>query len=87
MTSAAALAALMDPANKLENTAQLREGLTVDGIACSGSAEGTGLPLEDLQAAAADPSAYGVPVDPAIVAAGTASRAGSSRRRTRSTPA
>ena len=33
MTSAAALAALLDPANKMENTAQLREGLTVDAVA------------------------------------------------------
>ena len=33
MTSEAALAALLDPANKMENTAQLREGLTVDAVA------------------------------------------------------
>jgi UPF0755 protein len=33
-------------------------------------AEGTGIPLEEFQAAIADPSVYGVPIDPAVVAAG-----------------
>jgi peptidoglycan lytic transglycosylase G len=69
MTSEAALAALLDPANKMENSAQLREGLTVDQ-SLPLLAEGTGLPIEDFQAAVADPTVYGVPVDPAIVAAG-----------------
>jgi UPF0755 protein len=69
MTSEAALAALLDPANKMENSAQLREGLTVEQ-SLPLLAEGIGLPLEDFQAAVADPAAYGVPVDPAIVAAG-----------------
>ncbi len=59
MTSEAALAALMNPANKLENTAQLREGLTV-AQSVERLAEGTGIPLADLQAAVADPAAYGV---------------------------
>lgn len=59
MTSEAALEALLDPANKMENTAQLREGLTVEQ-SLPLLAEGTGIPLEDFQAAAADPSAYGV---------------------------
>jgi UPF0755 protein len=59
MTSAAALEALLDPANKLENTAQLREGLTVEQ-SLPLLAEGTGLPVEDFQAAVADPAAYGV---------------------------
>jgi UPF0755 protein len=62
MTSAAALAALLDPANKRENTAQLREGLTVEQ-SLPLLAEGTGLPLEDFQAAVATPSAYGVAAD------------------------
>jgi UPF0755 protein len=62
MTSAAALEALMDPANKMENTAQLREGLTVEQ-SLPLLAEGTGIPVEDFQAAAADPSAYGVEAD------------------------
>jgi UPF0755 protein len=69
MTSEAALAALLDPANKMENSAQLREGLTVDQ-SLPLLAEGIGLPIEDFQAAVADPTLYGVPLDPAIVAAG-----------------
>ena len=59
MTSAAALEALLDPANKLENTAQLREGLTVEQ-SLPLLAEGTGLPIEDFQAAVANPADYGV---------------------------
>lgn len=59
MTSEAALAALLDPANKMENTAQLREGLTVDQ-SLPLLAEGTGIPIEEFQAAVADPAAYGV---------------------------
>ncbi|GAA3208867.1 endolytic transglycosylase MltG [Microbacterium terregens] len=62
MTSAAALEALLDPANKLENTAQLREGLTVEQ-SLPILAEGTGLPIEDFQAAVANPADYGVPAD------------------------
>lgn len=62
MTSEAALAALMDPANKMENTAQLREGLTVEQ-SLPLLAEGTGIPLADFEAAVADPSAYGVSAD------------------------
>lgn len=69
MTSEAALAALLDPANKMENSAQLREGLTVEQ-SLPLLAEGTGIPLEELQAAVADPTVYGVAADPAIVAAG-----------------
>ncbi|GAA5208820.1 endolytic transglycosylase MltG [Microbacterium kyungheense] len=69
MTSEAALAALMDPANRQENTAQIPEGYTVDGT-LQRLSEGTGIPLADLQAAAADPSLYGISVDPAIAAAG-----------------
>lgn len=59
MTSAAALVALQDPASRRDNTAQLPEGLTIDQT-LQRLADGTGLPLADLQAAAADPSAYGV---------------------------
>ncbi len=69
MTSEAALAALLDPANKMENTAQLREGLTVEQ-SLPLLAEGTGIPIEEFQAAIADPAAYGVTPDPAVVAAG-----------------
>jgi len=69
MTSEAALAALLDPVNKQEYTAQIPEGFTVDGT-LERISEGTGIPLEELTAAAADPSVYGVTADPAIVAAG-----------------
>ena len=62
MTSEAALAALLDPANKLENTAQLREGLTVEQ-SLPLLAEGIGLPIEDFQAAVATPADYGVAAD------------------------
>ncbi|MDJ1113755.1 endolytic transglycosylase MltG [Microbacterium dauci] len=62
MTSEAALEAILDPANKQENTAQLREGLTV-AQSVERIAEGVGLPLEDVQAAVADPSAYGIDED------------------------
>jgi UPF0755 protein len=69
MTSAAALKALQDPANKLENSALLREGLTVEQ-SIQILSESLGIPLEDFQAAVADPSVYGLTVDPAIAAAG-----------------
>ncbi|GAA1693361.1 hypothetical protein GCM10009808_08120 [Microbacterium sediminicola] len=59
MTSAAALAALEDPANKMENTALVREGLTVDQTIEILSTD-LGIPLADFQAAVADPAVYGV---------------------------
>ncbi|MDR6868555.1 UPF0755 protein [Microbacterium resistens] len=59
MTASAALKALQDPANKMANSVLLREGLTVPKT-LSTIAESLGMPLADLQAAAADPSAYGV---------------------------
>lgn len=62
MTSAAALDMLQDPANKLENSALLREGLTVDQTLPI-LAEGLGLPLEDFTSAVDDPSQYGVSAD------------------------
>jgi UPF0755 protein len=62
MSSAAALEALMDPANKREKTAQLREGLTVEQ-SLPLLAEGTGIPLEEFQAAVATPADYGVAAD------------------------
>ncbi|WP_019180671.1 endolytic transglycosylase MltG [Microbacterium yannicii] len=62
MTSEAALASLMDPANKMELTAQIPEGFTVDGT-LERLAEGTGIPLEEFTAAAADPAAFGVPAN------------------------
>jgi UPF0755 protein len=62
MTSAAALEALLDPANKLENTAQLREGLTIEQ-SLPLLADGTGIPLEEFQAAIANPADFGVAGD------------------------
>lgn len=59
MTSAAALTMLEDPGSRRENTAQLPEGLTMESTLIRVS-DGTGIPLADLQAAAADPSVYGV---------------------------
>jgi UPF0755 protein len=59
MTSAAALAALEDPANRMENSAQLREGLT-ETQTITAISEQMSMPIEDLQAAVADPAAYGV---------------------------
>lgn len=62
MTAAAALDALNDPENKLENTAGVTEGGTVASSLPS-IAEGMGMPLEDFEAAVADPSVYGVDAD------------------------
>jgi len=59
MTSAAALAALENPESKLENSALVREGLTLDRTLTVLS-EGLGIPVEDFIAATADPAAYGV---------------------------
>ncbi|MFF2390318.1 endolytic transglycosylase MltG [Agromyces sp. NPDC058104] len=61
MSAQAALDALLDPANKLENTFVIPEGTaTVDAL--TPISEGTGIPLEELQAAAAEPPAsYGLP--------------------------
>lgn len=59
MTSAAVLEALANPETRRENTTQLREGLTVEQSIVQ-IADQMGMPLEDLQAAVADPAAYGV---------------------------
>lgn len=62
MTSEAALEALENADNKLENTAQLREGLTVEQ-SLPLLADATGIPLADFEKAASDPSAFGVEGD------------------------
>ena len=50
---------LLDPANKMENTFVIQEGLWArDALAAASSA--TGIPVEELQAAAADPQALGL---------------------------
>ena len=60
MTSAAVLEALRDPANRLDNSVQLREGLTLNQ-SLDVISEQLGMPRADLEAATADPSQYGVP--------------------------
>lgn len=60
MSAQSALDALLDSANKVERTVLLREGITGEEILAELSA-GTEIPLEELQAAVADPSVYGVP--------------------------
>ena len=62
MTSAAALEALEDPANKADHSALLREGLTLDQSLTTLS-ESLGIPLADFEAAAANPAAFGVAAD------------------------
>lgn len=62
MTSEAALAALADPASKLENTVALQEGWTVSAT-LEAASTGLEMPLEDLQKAVEDPSAYDVEAD------------------------
>jgi UPF0755 protein len=59
MTAEDALAALRNEENKLENTVSMPEGGTIES-ALPSMAETLGMPLADLEAAVADPSAYGV---------------------------
>lgn len=62
MSAEAALDALLDPASKMENTFVIQEGLWArDALAAASAA--TGIPLEELQAAAADPQALGLPAE------------------------
>ncbi len=60
MTAAAAAAVLGDVNNKVSNAVLLREGETLQTILPTIS-ESLQIPIEDLEAAAADPAAYGVP--------------------------
>ncbi|MBY6061227.1 endolytic transglycosylase MltG [Microbacterium esteraromaticum] len=62
MTAAAALEALQNPENRMENTVRVAEGGTVRSTLPQ-IVDGVGIPLEDLQAAVADPGAYGVAAD------------------------
>lgn len=63
MSAQAALDALVDPASKLENTFVIPEGTALPDVLVSIS-EGAGIPIEELQAAAAEPpSAYGLPAE------------------------
>lgn len=60
MSAQAALDALLDPANRAEFSAVIPEGKTVEQV-LELVAAGAGIPLEDLQAAAADPGSFGLP--------------------------
>lgn len=60
MTSEAVLAALRDPASRLDYSVQLREGLTLQQ-SLDLISEQLSIPRADLDAATADPSQYGVP--------------------------
>ena len=60
MTSEAVLSALRDPANRLNYTVQLREGLTLKQ-SLDVISEQIGIPRADLDAATANPAQYGVP--------------------------
>lgn len=60
MSAQAALDALRDPANKVELTVTIPEGMAAMD-ALTRTAEITGIPFADFEAAVADPTAYGVP--------------------------
>lgn len=60
MSAAAALAALQDPANRVQFTAVIPEGRTV-AQTLEIVAAGAQIPLEELQAAASDPAQFGLP--------------------------
>lgn len=60
MSAQAALDALQNPANRIENVALIHEGRSMDQAFEILSAA-TQIPLEDFEAAAADPTIYGVP--------------------------
>lgn len=62
MSAQSALTALLDPKNKIERTVLLREGITGPEILAELSA-GTEIPVEEFQAAVADPTIYGVPAE------------------------
>ncbi len=62
MSAAAALAALQDPANRLINQVTIREGVSADS-ALQSISEATEIPLEELQAEAANFTQFGVPAN------------------------
>lgn len=62
MSAQAALDALLDPGNRVELSATIREGLRAGEVIEALSA-GTGIPLADYEAAIADPSIYGIPAE------------------------
>ncbi|MGX5680380.1 endolytic transglycosylase MltG [Schumannella luteola] len=62
MSAQSAIAALQDPANKVTNQLLITEGAVLPDV-LEIIAETTGIPLADVQAAAANPQAYGVPAE------------------------
>jgi len=62
MSAESAIGALQDPENKVTSELLLTEGSVLPD-ALEIIAETTGIPLEEVQAAAADPTIYGVPAD------------------------
>lgn len=61
MSNSSALSALLDPANRVENSVVIPEGTTLKGTLAILS-QGLNIPLAELQAASANPSAFpGVP--------------------------
>ncbi|GAB2515173.1 endolytic transglycosylase MltG [Paramicrobacterium agarici] len=60
MSAQAALTALLDPDNKVERTALIREGITGETI-LQRLSEATEIPLDELREAASDPTAFGIP--------------------------
>jgi len=60
MSAKSALAQLLDPKNRVISKVVIPEGQTLPQVLARLS-KGTGVPLADLQAAAKNPSAYGVP--------------------------
>jgi UPF0755 protein len=62
MSNAAALKALQDPANRIENAVVIPEGSTLKQTLAILSQK-LSIPLADLQAAAANPQSYGAPIE------------------------
>ncbi|GAA1754598.1 endolytic transglycosylase MltG [Agromyces humatus] len=62
MSAQSALDALLDPANKLENTFVIQEGMWAKNALAEAAAV-TGLPIEELEAAAADVTTLGLPAE------------------------
>jgi UPF0755 protein len=60
MSAQAALTALQDPANRMQNTAVIPEG-TAEKDALQTVSDATKIPLAELQQAAANPAEYGLP--------------------------
>lgn len=62
MSAQAALTALQDPANRMQNTAVIPEG-TAEKDALQTVSDATKIPLAELQQAAANPADFGVPAE------------------------